>query len=112
MPFRFGIAEMTEVPHLILQADLEVDGRIERGLAAESLAPKWFTKDPDTSLEEDRLEVLDAIERACGLAMRSKVHPPCLRSGGSSTTSSGGWGRRAVTRLCSPGSGRALSSAR
>ena len=75
MPFRFGIAEMTEVPHLILQVDLEVDGRVERGLAAESLAPKWFTKDPDTSLEEDRRELLDVIERACELAMQVENAP-------------------------------------
>jgi hypothetical protein len=75
MPFRFGMAEMTELPHVILQVELEVDGRAERGLAADGLAPKWFTKDRDTSVEEDRRRLLEVIDQACEIALRVKSAP-------------------------------------
>ncbi len=46
MPFRYGIAEMTAVPHLFFQVECEVDGQEIHGIAADNLIPKWFTKDP------------------------------------------------------------------
>ena len=54
-PFRYGIANMTDVPHLFVVATVEVDGRMARGLSADGLPPKWFTKNPDTTFEEDDL---------------------------------------------------------
>lgn len=68
LPFRYGIAEMTALPHLMLEVDLNVDGKLERGMAADSLVPKWFTKDPDTSYREDIAEMLDAVQHALDIA--------------------------------------------
>ncbi len=64
-PFRYGIASMTELPHLILRATAEVDGSISIGMSADGLAPKWFTKNPDTDYVDDDLPaMLTSISRA------------------------------------------------
>ena len=68
MPFRYGIATMTRVPHLILQAALEVDGRVQHGCAADHLTPKWFTKNPDTPYESDVGDMLEVLRHACAAA--------------------------------------------
>ena len=52
-PFRYGIASMTEVPHVFVLLRGSVDGTACAGLASEGLPPKWFTKDPGTRFEED-----------------------------------------------------------
>ena len=65
MPFRYGIVTMTALPHLFLQARIEVDGKEADGIAAEGLAPKWFTKVPDSSMAQDIAEMLDVIQAAC-----------------------------------------------
>ncbi len=72
MPFRYGIVSMTTLPHLFVQCKVEVDGRLESGVAADGLAPKWFTKDPATSLRHDWEEMLHVIESACGPALQSE----------------------------------------
>ncbi|MFN8186111.1 MAG: hypothetical protein U0R69_03425 [Gaiellales bacterium] len=69
LPFRFGIVEMTELVHVVLFATVEVDGVREVGVAADNLAPKWFTKDPDTSYREDAAEMVAVIEDACAAAV-------------------------------------------
>ncbi len=68
MPFRYGIAAMTRVPHTVLALELEVDGERARGLAAESLVPKWFTKDPDSPYADDIQDMLDQIHGAVASA--------------------------------------------
>lgn len=68
MPFRYGIATMTEVPHAFVYVDLDVDGRRCRGLAADSLPPKWFTKDPETTVEDDLTDMLTTIKSALARA--------------------------------------------
>lgn len=68
MPFRYGIATLTALPHLFVQVDLEVDGQRQTGLAAEGLPPKWFTKDPGTTFQEDVADMLRVIEAACTFA--------------------------------------------
>ncbi len=65
MPFRYGIATMTEVPHLLLRAVVEIDGKICTGRAADNLPPKWFTKNPATSFEEEIAEMEEVIRSAC-----------------------------------------------
>ncbi len=65
MPFRYGIVTMTALPHVFLQARVEADGREADGIAAESLAPKWFTKLPDSSTAQDIAEMLDVVQAAC-----------------------------------------------
>ncbi|MES2594735.1 MAG: hypothetical protein V4662_05350 [Verrucomicrobiota bacterium] len=67
-PFRYGIASMVGIPHLFVTVDLVVDGKPARGLASEGLAPKWFTKNPDTSLEQDWAEMIAVIQNAARIA--------------------------------------------
>lgn len=68
MPFRFGIAVMTEVPHIFLRGIWEVDGKTHTGLAADGLPPKWFDKSPRTSAEQDIQNMLLVIRRAVAAA--------------------------------------------
>ena len=61
MPFRYGIATMTDVPQVILHAEFELNGARHRGLAADLLPPKWFTKDPARGLADEVDEMLLVI---------------------------------------------------
>src|SRR5690242_16576726 len=63
MPFRYGIVTLTEVTQLFLRLTFELEGRTITGCAADNLAPKWFKKDPNQSLEDDFAELL-AVTRA------------------------------------------------
>lgn len=68
MPFRYGIVTLTELPHLFVRAQVEIDGRVATGVAADGLAPKWFTKDPHTTIEQDEAEMRKIIAAACAFA--------------------------------------------
>lgn len=69
MPFKFGISTMTAVPHLVLGLVLEVNGRIGMGYAADHLPPKWFTKNPETSLEDEVGDMIAVIRHASDAAL-------------------------------------------
>jgi hypothetical protein len=69
MPFRYGIATMTKVPHLLLRVVVEIDGQTVVGRAADNLPPKWFTKNPATSFEQEIEEMQDVIRAACAHAI-------------------------------------------
>jgi hypothetical protein len=73
-PFRYGIASMTELPHVFLRVRLRVEGQVGEGLAAEGLAPKWFTKNPATAFEEDLPDMARVLRAAVahGLALPPK----------------------------------------
>ena len=64
MPFKYGIATMTEVPMVFVQLDTNVDGRLSRGVASALLPPKWFTKVPDDPLEKEVADMLQVIRQA------------------------------------------------
>lgn len=68
MPFRFGIAEMRRMPHLFLRVTLEQGGARATGLAADHLVPKWFTKNPRTTCDEDIREMREVVLEACRVA--------------------------------------------
>jgi hypothetical protein len=70
IPFRYGIATMTRLPHVFLQ--VEVAGRKgqSRGLAADHLPPKWFTKDPNAAVEDEIATMRAVIVHAASLAQR------------------------------------------
>ena len=75
-PFRYGIASVSEFPHLMVHADVEIDGHYCSGVAADGLPPKWFTKNPDTSYEEDDLPaMLRVIRHAADLAIELDWQP-------------------------------------
>lgn len=67
-PFRYGIASMTEVPHLFVRTKVTVGEKSSLGLASEGLPPKWFTKNPTTTFEQDLPEILQVIGHAAKLA--------------------------------------------
>ena len=67
-PFRYGIASMTEVPHLLVRTKVTVEGKSSIGLSSEGLPPKWFTKNPTTTFEQDLPEMLQVISHAAKLA--------------------------------------------
>src|SRR3989449_7239323 len=67
-PFRYGIASMTDVPHLFVRTTVTVAGKSSFGLSAEGLPPKWFTKNPATTFEQDLPEMLEVIRHAANLA--------------------------------------------
>jgi hypothetical protein len=73
-PFRYGIASMTELPHLVLYVDVEMGGKIVTGVSADGLPPKWFTKAPDTTFDDDLSVMRQAITRAGAAAMESGWH--------------------------------------
>ena len=58
-PFRYGIASMTEVPHLFVRTTVTAEEKSSFGLSSEGLPPKWFTKDPSTTFEQDLPEMLE-----------------------------------------------------
>ncbi|HUG90938.1 MAG TPA: hypothetical protein VML55_08900, partial [Planctomycetaceae bacterium] len=64
LPFKYGIATMTRAPQAFVRMVVEVDGREVTGVAADLLPPKWFTKVPDTPLEDEIAEMLSVIEHA------------------------------------------------
>jgi len=75
MPFRYGIATLTALPHLFVRVEAEIDSVICQGVAADGLAPKWFTKNPATTTEHDTAEMLAVIKAACGFARDSGAAP-------------------------------------
>lgn len=64
MPFKYGIATMTHLPHIFVSIEADIDGRVQSGISADHLPPKWFTKDPDRDPLEEINEMLSVIENA------------------------------------------------
>ncbi|KAA3658523.1 MAG: hypothetical protein DWQ04_24855 [Chloroflexi bacterium] len=64
MPFKYGIATMTAMPHCFVRVVCQIDERESIGVAADSLAPKWFTKDPNSKYEDDIADMLSVINKA------------------------------------------------
>ena len=76
MPFKYGIATMTSTPHAFLRLRVEGDGKSGIGIAADSLPPKWFTKDPARALDEEVAEMLRVIEHALDCARGLHAESP------------------------------------
>lgn len=70
MPFKYGIATMTHLPHVFLRVDVNFDGVNQKGISADHLPPKWFTKDPEKDPLEEIEDMLVVIENAGKLAQR------------------------------------------
>ena len=68
MPFKYGIATMTHLPHVFLRIEASVDGRAQSGISADHLPPKWFTKDPERDPFYEIDDMLNVIENAGSLA--------------------------------------------
>jgi len=68
-PFRYGIASMTEAPHVLVRVTVECDGRIFEGMSAETWVPKWFVKNPATTYDEDLPDMCRTLRHAADAAM-------------------------------------------
>jgi len=68
LPFRYGITTLTSLPHLFVDAEVEIDGKRSRGISSDGLAPKWFTKNPRTSTEQDLADMIAVVQNAARTA--------------------------------------------
>ena len=65
MPFRFGVATLTESPQAFVRCRIRTEGGQEAdGAAAELLAPKWFDKDPALSNEDNYEQLRGSLRQA------------------------------------------------
>jgi hypothetical protein len=65
LPFRFGVITVTEGRQAVLRARIrDESGREGWGVAAESLAAKWFDKDPALSDHDNQHQLRRALELA------------------------------------------------
>lgn len=68
LPFRYGIAEMTAAPHVLVRVALRDGRRSVTGWASEHLPPKWFVKDPGATFGDEVAELTRGILHACEAA--------------------------------------------
>jgi hypothetical protein len=65
LPFRFGVVTLTEGTQAIVRVTIALeDGRTATGVAAETLAPKWFDKSPAFTDAQN----VEQLRQALGLA--------------------------------------------
>ncbi|MGH7944674.1 MAG: hypothetical protein ACREH8_12265 [Opitutaceae bacterium] len=76
IPFRYGIATMTECPHAIIRLTFDLEGATGTGLAADHLPPKWFTKDPKRALEDEVDEMVHMLRAAVTHARAIRAATP------------------------------------
>src|SRR5262245_54993546 len=68
LPFRFGVITVTEATQAVIRATIELEGgRRSVGVAAESLAAKWFDKNPAYSDAQN----LEQLRQSLALAIAS-----------------------------------------
>ncbi len=76
IPFQYGIATLTRLPHIFLRVTLEgSDGKVHQGIAAEGLLPKWFEKNPDSTSAEDLRRMWTVIRNAARTALEFPPMP-------------------------------------
>jgi hypothetical protein len=105
MPFRYGIVTVTDMPHLFVRVEAEIDGRRQVGFAADHLAPKWFTKNPATTPAEDTAELREVVESACTIARAVPKVPTVFAFWKYLYEMQGAWGGGWGNRRCSRTSG-------
>lgn len=70
MPFRFGVITVTHGRQAVIRARIALDDGSEHwGVAAETLAAKWFDKDPRWSDAQNEDQLRRALEIACDATM-------------------------------------------
>jgi hypothetical protein len=70
LPFRFGVITVTQGRQAVLRARIRLeDGTEQWGIAAETLAAKWFDKDPRLSDAENEQQLRRAIELAIAASL-------------------------------------------
>ena len=61
IPFRYGSACLTRCPQAVLEATIEVDGRLHHGYSGDCLTQSWFDKTPGKSFAQQIDDMLAAI---------------------------------------------------
>ncbi len=79
-PFRYGVASLTWLPHVVVRAHVVWRGQRSEGVASEGLPPKWFTKRPEESFEEELAQMLAVIQNAARLAKNAGEREHSLAS--------------------------------
>jgi hypothetical protein len=64
MPFKYGIATLTHLPHLFILIKVSFSGKLQTGISSDHLPPKWFTKDPEADPQQEIDEMLRVIRKA------------------------------------------------
>ena len=64
MPFKYGIATMTDLPHCFIRIAANIEGADALGISADHLPPKWFTKEPEKDPVDEIDEMFRVIENA------------------------------------------------
>jgi hypothetical protein len=65
LPFRFGVITVTHGRQAVIAVRVRLqDGRVAEGMAAETLAAKWFDKDPTLTDAQNEHQLRRAIEIA------------------------------------------------
>ena len=68
LPFRFGVITVTEATQAVVRVKISLaNGRSGVGVAAETLAAKWFDKDPAYSDDQNLEQLRQAIDVAATL---------------------------------------------
>lgn len=76
MPFRYGIATLTALPHAILRLTFDINGVEYQGHAGDNLPPKWFTKDATRAPADEIVEMFDVIRAAVRQATPVRAATP------------------------------------
>jgi hypothetical protein len=67
LPFRFGVITVTEGVQAVIRVRISLpDGRSCHGVAAESLAAKWFEKSPEFTDEQNLDQLRQSLDIAIG----------------------------------------------
>src|SRR5829696_6840683 len=68
LPFRFGVTTVTHATQAVIRATIALpEGRTETGVAAETLAAKWFDKNLALSDEQNLDQLRQSLEIAIEL---------------------------------------------
>lgn len=80
LPFRFGAATVTQCPQAFVRLQLEVDGQLCEGMAAELMVPKWFDKSPGLTHGQNFEQLREALRcaRSTYLAAEEGLSPFAL----------------------------------
>jgi hypothetical protein len=64
LPFRFGVATLTQASQAFVRVRVQVKGRTVEGGTAEMLLPKWFDKAPELTPEQNAEQLRCALRTA------------------------------------------------
>ncbi len=71
LPFRYGIACLSRCPQAILEATIEIGGRLHTGYSGDGLPPSWFDKTRSRSYRQQIEDMLASVARAERMFMQS-----------------------------------------